>query len=80
MSGTEMMKHQETLEKTAAYWAMRLSSPECGPADRAAFEVWRSGHQRPARDTLAYYQFSRKLHCTKHHIKWDQTEKVRCLI
>ena len=28
--------------EAAAYWVMRLEGPNCGPADRAAFEAWRT--------------------------------------
>lgn len=33
-----------SVEETAAYWVMRLEAPGCTPADRAAFEKWRSAH------------------------------------
>ena len=33
-----------SVEETAAYWVMRLEAPDCTPADRAAFEKWRSAH------------------------------------
>ncbi|MCY4014179.1 MAG: FecR domain-containing protein [Gammaproteobacteria bacterium] len=35
---------KRSVEETAAYWVMRLEAPGCTPADRAAFEKWRSGH------------------------------------
>ena len=35
--------------EVAAYWAMRLTSDECTPADRAAFEKWR--REDPAHET-----------------------------
>lgn len=38
-SGT--MEPKSTPEESAAYWLMRMSSGECGPSDRAAFEQWR---------------------------------------
>jgi len=37
---------EESVDEAAAYWVMRLEAPGCAPADRAAFEKWRSG--RPA--------------------------------
>ena len=30
------------LEEVAAYWLLRLDAPDCGPSDRAAFEMWRN--------------------------------------
>jgi len=36
----------KSIEEAAAYWAMRMGSPTCGPVDRAAFEAWR--HEKPA--------------------------------
>ncbi len=35
--------------EAAAYWVMRLESPSCGPADRAAFEAWRTESEEHAR-------------------------------
>ena len=32
----------------AAYWAVRLDSKDCGPADRAAFEAWRNAEDANA--------------------------------
>lgn len=29
------------IKETAAYWVVRLSSPDCTPEDRCAFEAWR---------------------------------------
>ena len=31
----------EDVKETAAYWIVRLSSPDCTPEDRCAFEAWR---------------------------------------
>ena len=28
--------------EAAAYWVLRLESPECKPTDRLAFEIWRN--------------------------------------
>ncbi|MYA15531.1 MAG: DUF4880 domain-containing protein [Gammaproteobacteria bacterium] len=33
-----------SVQEAAAYWVMRLDSPGCAPADRAAFEKWRATH------------------------------------
>ena len=35
--------------EAAAYWVMRLEGPNCGPADRAAFEAWRTESEDHAR-------------------------------
>lgn len=35
--------------EAAAYWVMRLDAPNCTPADRAAFEKWRTAHESHAK-------------------------------
>lgn len=32
---------EKSIKETAAYWAVRLSSPDCTPEDRCGFETWR---------------------------------------
>lgn len=32
---------EKSIKETAAYWAVRLSSPDCTPEDRCGFEAWR---------------------------------------
>ncbi|MDG2071504.1 MAG: FecR domain-containing protein [Pseudomonadales bacterium] len=34
--------------EAAGYWVVRLESPNCGPADRTAFEAWRAADKRHA--------------------------------
>ena len=34
--------------EAAGYWVVRLESPNCGPADRTAFEAWRVADKRHA--------------------------------
>lgn len=41
---TDMPSPEQAVKETAAYWAMRLASEDCGPADRAAFTAWRDEH------------------------------------
>lgn len=38
--GAKLTAPTGSIKETAAYWAMRLSSPDCGPADRAAHAAW----------------------------------------
>lgn len=66
MSGTGMTRNQDTVEKTAAYWVMRLSSSGCGPADRAAFEAWRSRHSSHAQ---AFERTERSLAFVGRHLE-----------
>ena len=35
--------------EAAAYWVLRLEGPDCSPADRAAFEAWRTESEDHAR-------------------------------
>jgi len=42
MNEKNIIDTEDTLERNAAYWTVRLSSSTCGPADRAAFEAWRN--------------------------------------
>lgn len=43
---THPSETRRTIEETAAYWAMRVNSPQCRPTDRAALEAWR--REQPA--------------------------------
>ena len=45
---TTSAEERDEVMEVAAYWAMRLSSDDCTPADRAAFEKWR--RENPAHD------------------------------
>lgn len=40
MSEMKTLEEQKLLQESAAYWAMRLALPECGPQERADFEKW----------------------------------------
>lgn len=44
MSSMQDQNEMETVEETAAFWAVCLTSPECTPEDRHAFESWRQQH------------------------------------
>ena len=48
----------------AAYWAVRLDSADCGPADRATFEAWRNAEQANAH---AYARVQRALASVDQH-------------
>ena len=63
--GNDKPASPRTLEETAAYWAMRLNSPTCGPADRAAFETWRRGQPAHAE---AYARAERALAVVDRHL------------
>ena len=54
-----------SVEEAAAYWVMRLDSPGCAPADRAAFETWRATH--PSHDR-AYASARRALAVVDQHL------------
>ena len=46
---TSFDDHKKSIEDQAAYWLVRLSSADCSPADRFAFEAWKqedSAHER----------------------------------
>ncbi|MDE0421318.1 MAG: FecR domain-containing protein [Gammaproteobacteria bacterium] len=51
--------------EAAAYWVMRLDSPGCAPADRAAFEKWRAAHSSHAE---AYSSARRALAAVDQHL------------
>jgi len=40
MRDEKIHNKQQTVENAAARWAMRLASPDCSPAERAAFDAW----------------------------------------
>lgn len=61
----ERMTIPSSIEEAAAYWAMRLSSPACGPADRAAFEAWREENETHAN---AYARAERALTVVDRHL------------
>ena len=54
-----------SVEEAAAYWVMRLDSPGCAPADRAAFEKWRAVHRSHAE---AYASARRALAVVDQHL------------
>ena len=51
--------------ETAAYWVMRLDAPHCTPADRAAFEKWRTARRSHA---SAYAAARRALGVVDRHL------------
>lgn len=51
--------------EAAAYWVMRRESPNCGPADRAAFEAWRLQSDANAR---AHARAQRALATVDRHL------------
>lgn len=50
MSILEMFKQNQSPEKIASIWYLRLSSPECRESDRLGFEKWRKEHPSHARE------------------------------
>ncbi|QTD57483.1 FecR family protein [Parasphingorhabdus cellanae] len=44
MSDMQEQDEMETTEDVAAFWTVRLTSPDCTPEDRHAFESWRQQH------------------------------------
>ena len=52
-------------DETAAYWVMRLDAPNCSPADRAAFEKWRTAQKSHAN---AYATARRALGVVDQHL------------
>ena len=60
-----MTASPRSVEETAAYWAMRLCSPACTPADRAAFEAWRNEDAVHAR---SYARVERALAVVDRHV------------
>lgn len=54
-----------SVEETAAYWVLRLEAPDCKPADRAAFEKWRSARPSHAED---YAHARRALAIVDRHV------------
>ena len=59
----------DSADEAAAYWAMRLSSPSCGPVDRAAFEAWRAEKDANAN---AYARVERALTVVDRHLGGEQ--------
>ncbi len=55
----------KTIEEAAAYWAMRLDSPDCSPSDRMAFEAWREERKAHAE---AYERVARALRLVDRHL------------
>ncbi len=54
-----------TADEAAAYWVLRLDAPDCTPADRAAFEKWRTAHKSHA---TAYAAARRALAAVDQHL------------
>ena len=52
-------------DEAAAYWVMRLDAPNCSPADRAAFEKWRTAQKSHA---TAYASARRALGVVDQHL------------
>ena len=59
----------DSIDEAAAYWKMRLSSPTCGPVDRAAFEAWRA---EDAAHATAYTRVERALTAVDRHLGSDE--------
>jgi transmembrane sensor len=51
--------------EAAGYWFVRLESPNCGPADRAAFEAWRAADRQ---HSIAYERAQKMLALTDLHL------------
>lgn len=64
---------QQSVNETAAYWAMRLSSDACGPADRAAFLAWRDEHPDHA---AAFERTERALRLVDRHVAQPELEAM----
>ena len=65
MKLVRLTKPAGSVEEAAAYWVMRLDSPGCAPADRAAFEKWRAAHPSHAE---AYSSARRALAVVDQHV------------
>lgn len=68
MKLVDRLKIPDSLVEAAAYWVMRLDSPDCSPADRAAFEVWRTSDVSHA---LAFEQARHALSVVDRHLRSD---------
>lgn len=64
---------ERAVKETAAYWAMRLASEDCGPADRAAFIAWRDEH--PARAAI-FERTERALRTVDRHMGHPELEAM----
>ena len=63
----------QSVHETAAYWAMRLSSEDCGPADRAAFLAWRDENPDHA---AAFERTERALRTVDRHMADPELEDL----
>lgn len=72
MSAAGQVPHQ-TVKEAAAYWAMRLASEECGPADRAAFAAWRDEDLEHAK---AYERTQRGMRAIDRHVGHPDLEAI----
>lgn len=64
---------QLTVKEMAAFWAMRLTAEDCGPADRAAFTAWYDAHQDNA---LAFDRTERALRTVDRHMGHPELEAM----
>lgn len=82
MSAVTEQDEMETIDDIAASWAVRLSSPDCTPEERHAFETWR---QQDIAHDQAYQRMQRGSALVDRHVMnpllqemaqeaWDETE------
>lgn len=62
-----------SVKDAAAYWANRLSSPDCGPADRKAFTAWRNADPQHAD---AYEKTQKALRIIDRHMGHPELEAM----
>ncbi len=71
--GAKLAAPMGSIKETAAYWAMRLSSPDCGPADRAAHAAWLE--ENPAHQE-AFERTQRALQAVDRHANTPEIEAM----